>query len=333
MAGAVITAVAGVPFLHELAMKTTSMAFVGGIGDRIIVQRDYAIVGESEYSKSLNILLNMDEQLLLFEALGQAYHQTDTQKAIFYNKQAINLINDIRSSILSEKHRITFAKQKDGIFNRLISELMITQEIEEAFYYSENARSRAFVDLLASADIRLKTKQANNHVADIKRQQAYSNELRKQINVTDSQVDYLNKQIRSLKVSKINNNQAASDDLKADSNNSIKLLDLEEASSLVTVQTIDVGELKSYIAPDAMLMEWYMADNKLFVWGIMDDFNPLASLIRHSPSLGYDFNERSLPRKHVNPRRFDLTPNNNLLAIVFFHSHVHSRIDQVIFSK
>ena len=132
-------------------------------------------MGESEYAKQLNSVLNQDDQLLLLDAMGRAYHQVgNLEQSVVYNKEAILIINQFRATIPSERHRITFARYKDQIFNRLIDDLADQGQWEEAWKYAEQAKSRAFVDLLATRrEIRFKDETTNQYAKDLKRKDSY----------------------------------------------------------------------------------------------------------------------------------------------------------------
>jgi len=99
------------PAVNECSADLFREAFISSMANYVAVKRDYALIGESEYSKKLNMLLNIDEQLMLFEAIGKSFHQLkDTSKSITFNKEAIKIINDLRVTIRSERYRISFAK-------------------------------------------------------------------------------------------------------------------------------------------------------------------------------------------------------------------------------
>ena len=259
------------PIVSRFSTNLFKEAFISSWENYEIAIRDYALVGESEYSKKLNMLLNIDEQLMLFDAMGKSFHQLkDTSKSIAFNKEAIRIINDLRVTIKSERHRISFAKQRDTIFNRLIHDLAKNGQIEEAFYYSENARSRAFVDLIAGAgELKLKDEESTAYVSQTKKQQIYLTQLRRQVNITDEQVDYINRQFRGIHLVK-----AGFQPNKANKKSQNNLPDFElkmpetALSSLVSIQPITCNEIKKHLQLDTALVEFYIAENKIFAWVI-----------------------------------------------------------------
>jgi CHAT domain-containing protein len=257
----------GTGYASDMASNVSINVLASGFNDAMLIRRKYAFVGESEYSRNLNVLLNIDEQLLLFDALGAAFHSSgNKEKSIFFNREAINIINHMRSTIATEKHRITFARQKDRIFNRLIDDLIAENEISEAFRYSENARSRAFIDLLASnPGIRYKNSQIQNYISNVRAHQLYYDQLRKQINISESQALYLNNETRGLQLAPgqdSNENRAQKE--ASQSGNGIN--DIDEISSLVTVQNVSVNEIQNLLPKNYQLIEFYISENNVYTW-------------------------------------------------------------------
>jgi CHAT domain-containing protein len=271
---------AAAPGLSDATAQLAGFIFASSFGDHMIAERRYAIVGESDYGRRLNVLLNIDEQLLLFEAIGLAYHRTgNIEKSIFFNEQAVKIINQLRSTIKSEKHRITFARRKDLIFNRLIEDLMAQGQTESAFYYSENARSRAFVDLMASArDMDIRNQKLNAYISNIKKQQAYVYQLRKQINITDQQAEYVNLMSRGVQAKPLSGKEKNQGRKPQVPPSLLKEMSLDEISSLVTVQSTTLNEVKQQLPADTALVEIYFTPQKYLVWAITPN-NQLAETL------------------------------------------------------
>ena len=282
IAGDVLASGTGIgPVVNKVSTDMFKEALILGIENYMAIKRDYALVGESEYSKNLNMLLNIDEQLMLFEAMGKSFHQLkDTSKSIAFNKEAIKIINDLRETIRSERYRISFAKQKDAIFSRLIHDLAINGQTTEAFYYSENARSRAFIDLIASAGhLKLKDEKSTVYVSQVKKQQIYLTQLRRQINITESQANYFNRQVRGIQTVKaghqLNNSDKTLQNALPDMTSAMPKNDF---LSLVSVQPVTVDEIMNHLDPDTALIEFYIAENQTFAWVIDKNQQQLIEL-------------------------------------------------------
>lgn len=65
-------------------------------------------------------------------------------------RQAVEIIEQQRSTINTEANKIGFAGDKQAVYRQLIGGLFATGQFAEAFDYLERSKSRALVDLLAS---------------------------------------------------------------------------------------------------------------------------------------------------------------------------------------
>ena len=231
------------------------------------IQRKIKFMGESEYSKYINIILNIDEQLQLFRAVGEShYHMGHVRESIRYNKEAINIINNLRSTISSERNRINFARYKDTVYNKLVDSLITNNDVQEAFFYSENSRSRALIDLLGSRkDIVFKNNEIDNYVRELKNIQIYRDFMRKGTSITDEQVDYINNVESSLVTKRSVSGKHKIFDQGKKSN-------LQELLSLITVCNLKVPDIQALLPDTFSLIEYYISDNHIYAW-VMDKVN------------------------------------------------------------
>ncbi len=75
---------------------------------------------------------------------------TEPDRAIDFYKQSIEVIESARASITTDAGRIGFVGDKQEVYGHLVRLLLERGATVAAFEYSERARSRALVDLLAS---------------------------------------------------------------------------------------------------------------------------------------------------------------------------------------
>lgn len=259
--GAAAAGAGGGNFTSDLLTNAAQVAGGSFMENRYILNRRYSLVAESEYSKKLNIILNINDQLILFDLLSEAYDQKgDADKVIFYGEEAINIINDLRETISSERARITFAERKELIFDRLINNLVKTGDVEKAFKYAENARSRAFVDLLASKkDREYKNKDIERLISKLEQDQLELYRLRSQTNISDSQAHYVN--TRSAPESEPG--AGAVSKSGQEYSNSI-----DEIRSLVAIQTNTISDAQKVLDDDSAIIEYYISDDRVFTWVI-----------------------------------------------------------------
>ena len=72
------------------------------------------------------------------------------QSAIELNEEAIELIENVRASISTEAGRIGFVGNKQSVYKDIIRLFIMQGDVTNAFEFSERARSRALVDVLAT---------------------------------------------------------------------------------------------------------------------------------------------------------------------------------------
>jgi CHAT domain-containing protein len=243
--------------------------------------------GESEYAKGLNTVLNQDEQLLLFDAMGLAYHQVENlERSVFFNGQAIAIINQLRGTIASEAGRINFARQKDAIFNRLIDDLARQGKWDEAWLYSENARARALVDLLGShRDLRFKDKEATDHATDVRQRQLYMNVLQGQTEISQEQAEYANAYFAPSTARGIHVVQGAIQNapmsVSAATTGPVSLANKEKTDAfqvdlsrppmneldvLLVVGVNQLREVQQLLPSDSALIEFYVSESTIYAW-------------------------------------------------------------------
>jgi len=252
--------------------KTSATLFGGGeTYDKLnseakAIQRQIRFVGESKYSKDINSVLNIDEQLQLYRAIGDSFKETgQTSKSILFYKEAINVISNMRSTISTEMHRISYASYKDKIFNNLIDALILSKQIKEAFEYAEVAKSRALVDLLGSKKGMIKFKNAGiTNLIDKEREaQINKDYTQKHTGITDKQVEHINSlsfmssERRGLTLAKNISNQKK-----------IMFGSDEELMSLITVAKFKLEDIQEILPINYSLLEFYITDKSIFAWVI-----------------------------------------------------------------
>jgi len=250
------------------------------------IQRQLTFAGESAYSKSWNTLLNMDDQLQLFRAAGKLYHMTgNLEQSIINNREAVNIITNLRSTVTTEKGRVSFAGFRDEIYAYLIEDLFRTGKYTEAFYYAENSRARSLVDLLGSkADISFGDRDA--YAKKMKDIQIYRDRLRGSIGISDQQIEYiksleegLDKELhvdrrRGLKITgKSDINKEALQQYR-ESNTEVLY---DELTSLITVKNLNLLEIQEVLPENFTLVEYFVADNSIYVWVLdKNNFSPVT---------------------------------------------------------
>lgn len=213
-------------------------------------------------------------------------------------KQAVEVIEQQRASIHTETGRIGYLGDKQEVYQDLVSLLVASGKIEEAFQYAERAKGRALVDLLAS--------QKGIHVDFTKNALAGNtlellSESEKSMNViTDPTHNRASKETRSVTL-------RLRDELVSQA---------PEFASLVTVTGLSVREIQGLLSNDEALLEYYAAGDgwyafvvtkgeiavrKLRFKDIEKDIRNLRKALTHSDSQSWSALSRSLYDKIFAP--------------------------------
>jgi CHAT domain-containing protein len=88
--------------------------------------------------------------LLLFDRGRIAAGEGDMATAVKFWREAVDIIEQQRSTINTEANKIGFAGDKQAVYGHLIGGLHDTGQLTEAFEYLERSKSRALVDMLAT---------------------------------------------------------------------------------------------------------------------------------------------------------------------------------------
>jgi CHAT domain-containing protein len=250
------------------------MDFAGSVST---IQRQLSFTGESAYSKKWNILLNIDDQLQLFRSVGKSFHKTgDLDKSIRYNKEAVNIITNLRSTITTERGRISFAGFRDEIYSYLIEDLFHTQKYTEAFYYAENSRARSLVDLLGSkADLSFGNRDKDDYVNKIRNLQVCRDRLKEITSISDQQVTYIQGLETELEREYDSHRDRGIKTVDPDvilvaktkkRKETVPKEQFNELMSLITVNNLDHQQIQNILPKDTTLVEYFVAGSGIFAW-------------------------------------------------------------------
>jgi len=182
-----------------------------------------------------------------------AEQEGDWSHAQTYYSDAVDVIEEQRSTIHTEMHKIGFAGDKQAVYTRLISVLLKTQQPRSAFEYAERAKARALVDLLAQ-----------------KQQFASSQKV-------PSSVSGSLEKITSLEKALAEDASARPQAQKTEIKRSLKVIknEIQESApqfaSLVTVTPIRSQRVQGLLAPDETLLEYFYHNEDLFLFIVTRD--------------------------------------------------------------
>ena len=158
--------------------------------------------------------------------------------------QSVDAIESVRSTISFEAGKIGFAGDKQTVYAILIGALAESGDWRQAFLYTERAKARALVDLLAQRGDLGPPPSVDDKVR----------ELFARATTVDTSVGY-----------------AATDDtargikVVADSRDALSTV-APEAASLISVQKIDIPGISSRMSADESLIDYYSQGNELYAF-------------------------------------------------------------------
>lgn len=182
----------------------------------------------------------------LFERGRIAETEKQFDLAATHYRQAVDIVELQRSSINTESSKIGFVGDKQSLYARLIGILVAQGKLAEAFDYVERSKSRALVDMLSVK------KSFSIEGADAEKTQRLLQKidaLDLSTPVSDVVADPSAVGVRNLVV--------ARNELRTTA---------PEFSSLVTVSSVPLEELKSLLGEDEQLLEYYYQGSELYVF-------------------------------------------------------------------
>lgn len=246
--------------------------------------------------------------MILFDRGRIAEQESNLKEAVAFYRQAVDIIEQQRTTINTETSKIGFVGDKQSVYHRLVSALFMDSQYSTAFEYVERSKSRALVDMLAAKQ---------DFAAKSGDEQAIHNLLAKgtsdeaELRVQDLS---LNKsEMRSIVIKNRESLTAQSPEL----------------ASLVSVTAPTATEIQSNIPGDETLVEYYYAERDMFAFilsaqglraiklnsdRLADDIREFRKLLDNSGSSGYRELSRNLYARLIQPLE-SYMDNRNLIIV------------------
>ena len=110
--------------------------------------------------------------------LGLLYFESKPKLAYDYGKRSIELSEMMSGGLVEEKHKIGFQAQTSGAFQLMVPLCLKLDKEKEAFEYVERGKSRAFLDLLSSTEIKPTVKLTSELKSLLNEEEKYLSKLR-----------------------------------------------------------------------------------------------------------------------------------------------------------
>ena len=187
--------------------------------------------------------------MILFDRGRIAETQGDRAGAIGFYREAINVIEQLRSSIDTEAAKIGFVADKQAVYGRLVAALLADNHADQALEYVERAKARALVDLLAdrySFPNVQRLDRGDSHIAALLDEHRAAEDAL--LTQAASKSDAALSQQRAGVAVSLNNIRTASPEL----------------ASLITVAPASATELERLLDPDEVGIQYYLFGDRLF---------------------------------------------------------------------
>jgi len=179
------------------------------------------------------------------EALG------DDESAKEYYLEAIDVIENSRSSIKSDASKIAYVGNKQAVYESLVAILFKHDNISEAFEAAESAKARALVDLLASKGLDDPLKVDLDHNIS---------ESAKELNLIQSRMNQKG-------IAETQNTRGADRSLLIETREKLSK-DAPEYASLVMVESDGASDIQNQLADGDLLLEYYGNQDTLFIFAL-----------------------------------------------------------------
>jgi CHAT domain-containing protein len=184
--------------------------------------------------------------------IGDILRETgNPAEAVPYYQRAIEQIESTRALLESEEYRQSYFEGGVGVYGRMIQGLLASGKTEEAFNYSERARSRAFLDVLGT-----KVQLANVKSGLLQEEMALQERvagLKAKLPSADEPPGDLRRELREA--------EKAYDSFLAKVRKQNK-----EQTSLMTVEPLTLKEVQELLQPGTTLVEYFVGPVGTRVW-------------------------------------------------------------------
>lgn len=185
-----------------------------------------------------------------------AEQEQDRQAALGFYRQAIDVVEEQRASINTEAGKIGFVGDKQALYARTIALALELKQSALAFDYMERAKSRALVDLLAAQSVQAATPGKSLLALEHYRQAAENASAQLPLNMGSGSE---NRSAMSGVVQHLKQHEP-------------------ELASLVTVNSLSLAAVRSHLAADEVLIEYFLYGKNGVMLAISGDNLQVASI-------------------------------------------------------
>ena len=219
-------------------------------------------------------LKNFQNALALAESRGQAngiasasrsigyvflYHLGKPAEAIPHYAKGIRVIESTRSLLESEQYRQSYFEGGLGAYESMIRALLTVGKQEDAFNYSEKARSRAFLDVLGSK-IQLSKLKSGLLEEERALQERIAAIKARSVGQDIGQTNKVGLQ-KELQAAEESYNVFLANVRKQD----------KEQASLMNVEPLTLNQIQGLLDPGVTMLEYFVTSSAVYVWVVEKD--------------------------------------------------------------
>lgn len=240
-----------------LKLYQRSASILEELGDREGLWRTYSYIG-TLYETSMK-----ESQILGDDKKAVA----DRQKAIDALKKSVEQIESLRGNFSNKEFFDSFLKDKNPVYKKLISLLKQSGNNSEALNYIERSKAKMSNDVLNASKLQVTDKNEQKQVDKIQELQKQNEELQKQL--AEEKAKPADKQ----DMAKIDNLSKTLTQSQGDFN--ALMIDLEtkypNIYQVIKVDPIQLSDIQKQLDDDVVLLEYFPADDALYIFMITKD--------------------------------------------------------------
>ncbi|MBL7994991.1 CHAT domain-containing protein [bacterium] len=240
-----------------LKLYQRSAGILEEIGDREGLWRTYSFIG-TLYESAMK-----ESQILGDDQKAAA----DRQNAIDALKKSVEQIESMRGNFTNKEFFDSFLKDKNPVYRKLISLLKQAGNNAEAFQYIERSKAKMSNDVLNATKLQVTDKNEQKKLDKIQDLQKQNEELQKQL--AEEKAKPADKQ----DLNKIDNLSKTLTQSQGDFN--ALMIDLEtkypNIYQVIKVDPIQLSDLQKQLDDDVVLLQYFPADDALYIFMITKD--------------------------------------------------------------
>ncbi|MCX6334964.1 MAG: CHAT domain-containing protein [Bacteroidia bacterium] len=196
----------------------------------------------------------------IYENLGQ------DDRAIDSYRNSIAVIEKIRGNLTIDEFKSIYFDSKRQVYDRLINLLLKKNNTVDAFQVSEQARARAFYDILSNRKINFKGSVSGDLIAMEQEKRIEMQKLYKLLQKGYSGASESGSS-RSVDVRQVRNALTEVQTEYEDIISKIKLNN-KAYTGMVAAEPVNLPDIQSRIDPKTAVLEYWISDNDLIIWFI-----------------------------------------------------------------